>query len=285
METPPTVTLPAGETVPALGQGTWQMGETARGRGEELAALRAGLDLGMTLLDTAEMYGSGAAEELIAEAVAGRRDEVFIVSKVYPHNAGRKGAVEACERSLRRLDTDRIDLYLLHWRGSVPLAETVEAFEKLKQAGKIRHWGVSNFDRDDMEELLALSGGDNVATNQILYNLERREAECDLLPWCDQRHIPIMAYSPLEHPVGGRGRLLKNKTLRAVAERHDATPAQIALAWLLRRPQCMVIPKAGSVEHVRENHAALEIKLGDRDLTDLDQAFPLPKGKRRLVIR
>ena len=285
MKSLPTVTLPTGETVPALGQGTWQMGETNHRHAEELAALRTGLDLGLTLLDTAEMYGSGAAEELIAEAVAGRRDEVFIVSKVYPHNASRDGAVKACERSLKRLNTDRIDLYLLHWRGRVPLAETVAGFENLKKAGKIRHWGVSNFDRSDMEELMSLSGGDTVTTNQVLYNLERRDIEWDLVPWQLEHNIPLMAYSPLEHPTGGHSRLLADRTLRTVAERHEATPAQVALAWLLRQPQCMVIPKAGSVEHVRENRAALDVTLAGEDLADLDQAFPPPKGKRRLSMR
>jgi len=277
--------LPCGESVPALGQGTWQMGESAGKREAELRALRTGLDLGMTLLDTAEMYGGGAAEALIAEALGNRRDEVFIVSKVYPHNAGRGKMPEACEQSLKRLNTDRIDLYLLHWRGSVPLAETVETFEKLKREGKIRHWGVSNFDRGDMEELLELPAGSNAAANQVLYNLQKREVEWDLIPWCRERGIPVMAYSPLEHPVQGRGRLLTDKTLRTVADRHNATPAQIALAWLLRRPQCMVIPKAGTEQHVRENRAALDIPLTSQDLADLDTVFPPPKGKSRLAIR
>lgn len=279
------VNLPSGEAVPALGQGTWFMGETPQSRGEELAALRAGLDLGMTLIDTAEMYGDGSAEELIAEAIKGRRSEVFIVSKVYPHNATRKGAIKACERSLNRLGTDTIDLYLLHWRGSTPLSETLEAFQSLRQDGKIRYYGVSNFDRSDMEEWTSMPGGEAVATNQVLYNLQRRGVEWDLLPWCRECNIPIMAYSPLEHPANGHGSLLSDSTLQAIAERHKATPAQIALAWLLHQPEIIVIPKAASVEHVRENHAALDIKLGKGDLAELDNAFPPPKKSQRLAIR
>lgn len=281
----PLVTLPSGETVPALGQGTWLMGETKGRHADELAALRAGVDLGMTLLDTAEMYGSGAAEKLIAEAIEGRRDEVFLVSKVYPHNATRKGVVKACERSLKRLDTDRIDLYLLHWRGGTDLEETLEGFRRLRQDGKIRHFGVSNFDRGDMEEWFNLPGGEAVATNQVLYNLQHRGIEWDLIPWCREYNIPIMAYSPLEHPTGGRNSLLGNATLKAVAERHGASPAQIALAWLLQQPQTIVIPKAAGVEHVRENRAALTIELDEKDFAELDLAFPPPEGKGRMAMR
>ncbi|WP_374712180.1 aldo/keto reductase [Symbiobacterium terraclitae] len=275
----PRLALPSGETVPILGQGTWMMGEGTRTRREEVAALRLGLDLGMTLIDTAEMYAGGGAEDVVAEAVAGRRDEVFLVSKVLPQNASRQGTIAACERSLRRLRTDRIDLYLLHWRGRVPLAETLEAFDQLVRAGKIRYWGVSNFDTDDMEELVQLAGGAQVATNQVLYNLTRRGIEFDLLPWCRERRIPIMAYSPIE-----QGRMLGNPALRRVAERHGATAAQVALAWLLRQRDVMVIPKAARPEHVRENRAALDLQLTAEDLAELNRAFPAPTRKVPLEV-
>ncbi len=270
----PTLSLPSGERVPVLGQGTWMMGESRRSRREEVEALRLGLDLGMTLIDTAEMYADGGAEEVVAEAIAGRRDQVFLVTKVLPGNASRRGTIEACERSLRRLRTDRIDLYLLHWRGRYPLAETLEAFAELVRAGKIRYWGVSNFDTDDMAELTGLPGGAAVATNQVLHNLSRRGIEYDLLPWCRERRIPIMAYSPIE-----QGRILGNPALRRVAARHGATPAQVALAWLLRQKDVMVIPKAGRREHVRENRAALDLELTAEDLAGLDRAFPPPTRK------
>jgi diketogulonate reductase-like aldo/keto reductase len=266
-----TITLPSGEQIPALGQGTWFMGESARRHADEVAALQAGIDLGMTLIDTAEMYGDGGSEELVGEAIAGRRNQVFLVSKVYPHNASRRGAIAACERSLKRLQTDCIDLYLLHWRGQAPLAETVEAFEALQRDGKIRHWGVSNLDVYDMQELLGEPGGDKVAVNQVLYNLTRRGIEYDLQPLCRSKNIPIMAYSPIE-----QGRLLNAPVLRAIAQRHNATPAQIALAWLLRQEQIIAIPKAATVAHVEENRAALDLKLTDKDLAELDQAFPPP---------
>lgn len=272
-----TVTLPAGEAVPALGQGTWQMAADPRRRADEVAALRAGLDLGLTLVDTAEMYGEGAAEELVAEAVAGRRDEVFLVSKVYPHNASRRGVVEACERSLRRLATDRIDLYLLHWRGSHPLAETVAGFDDLVRAGKIRHWGVSNLDTDDMEELAAVPGGGACATNQVLYNVARRGPAFDLLPWMRKRGMPLMAYSPVE-----QGRLPAGGALARIAERHGATPFQVALAWLLAQPGVIAIPKAGRPGHVRDNHRALELTLDEEDLAAIDADFPPPRRKRPL---
>lgn len=268
-----TVVLPSGRSVPILGQGTWNMGSDRGKRAEEIAALRLGLDLGLTLIDTAEMYGEGAAEELIAEACGGRRDQVFVVSKVYPHNAGRKSAVAACERSLRRLRTDHLDLYLLHWRGAIPLAETLEAFQALQKAGKIRDYGVSNFDTSDMEECWELPGGPAVATNQVLYNLSRRGIEWGLLPWCRHRKVPLMAYSPVE-----QGRILGHPALRKVGERHRAAPAQVALAWLLRQDGLIVIPKAGTVAHVRENHAALELQLTAADLQELDVAFPPPRG-------
>jgi diketogulonate reductase-like aldo/keto reductase len=273
----PTTELPAGEAVPVLGQGTWMMGEDTRRRADEVAALRLGLDLGMTLIDTAEMYGNGGAEEVVAEAIAGRRDEVFLVSKVLPENSSRRGTIAACERSLRRLATDRIDLYLLHWRGSPPLRETLEAFDALVRAGKIRHWGVSNFDAADMAELAHLPAGAAVATNQVLYNLTRRGIERDLVPWCRERRLPIMAYSPLEQT-----RLLGRPALADVAGRHGATPAQVALAWLLRRDGVIAIPKATTLAHVRDNRAALDLRLTEQDVAALERAFPPPAGPRPL---
>jgi diketogulonate reductase-like aldo/keto reductase len=271
--------LPSGEQVPALGQGTWHMGEDRRRRADEVAALRLGIDLGMTLIDTAEMYASGGAEEVTRDAIAGRRDEVFLVSKVLPSNASRAGVMRSCEASLRRLGTDRIELYLLHWRGGVPLAETVAAFEALKRDGKIRDWGVSNFDTDDMKELLGIDGGKAVQTNQVLYNLSSRGTEYDLMPWSDEHGIPLMAYSPVNQ--GGLG---KDRRLRAIAERHDATPIQIALAWVLRRKGVIAIPKAVEPEHVRQNRAALDIRLSEADLAELDRAFPPPGRKEPLAM-
>jgi diketogulonate reductase-like aldo/keto reductase len=273
------VDLPSGERVPALGQGTWHMGEDRRRRADETAALKLGIDLGMTLIDTAEMYGSGGAEEVTREAIAGRRDEVFLVSKVLPSNASHGGVIRACEASLRRLGTDRIDLYLLHWRGGVPLADTVEAFEVLKRAGKIRYWGVSNFDTDDMEELLGVGGGGAVQTNQILYNLSSRGIEYDLVPWSNERGIPLMAYSPVN-----QGSLSRERGLQAIAERHGATATQIALAWILRRKGVIAIPKAVEPDHVRQNRAALDIELGEDDLAELDRAFPPPRRKEPLAM-
>lgn len=274
----PTTKLPSGEAVPSLGLGTWRMGED-RGRAkDEVAALKEGLDHGITLIDTAEMYGDGGAERIVAEAVQGRRDKVFIVSKVLPSNASRRATVTACERSLRNLGTDRIDLYLLHWRGGVALHETVEAFLELQRRGKIRHWGVSNFDLSDMAELIALPGGHAVATNQVLYNLARRGIEFDLIPWQRRHNIPIMAYSPIDQG----GRLLRQLALQEIAERHGATSAQVALAWLLRQPGMIVIPKSGTIAHTRENCAALNVKLTQTDLDALDHALPPPKAARPL---
>jgi len=271
------VTLPDGEPVPALGQGTWKMAERRDRRAAEIAALRLGLDLGMSLIDTAEMYGEGEAETLVGEAIAGRRDGVFLVSKVYPYNASRPGVAEACERSLRRLRTDRLDLYLLHWRGSVPLTETVEGFEALRRAGKIRHWGVSNFDRADMEELASLPGGAFCATNQVLYNLARRGPEFDLMPWQAERRIPVMAYSPVE-----QGRLSNAAALQEVARRHNADPFQIALAWVMRSPNVIAIPKASDPGHVRANRAALDIVLSQEDFAAIDAVFRPPRRKQSL---
>ena len=247
------------------------MAERVRHRKQEIAALRTGLDLGMTLIDTAEMYADGGAEELVAEAIAGRRDQVFLVTKVLPSNATRRGTVAACERSLRRLKTDRIDIYLLHWREDIPLEHTLDGFENLLRAGKIRYWGVSNFDVADMDELVGLPGGDAVATDQLLYNLSRRGIEHDLLPWCRGRRIPIMAYSPIEE-----GRLVGHRALKSVAGRHAATPGQVALAWLLRQERVIVIPKAATPDHVRDNRAALDLRLTKQDLVALDRAFPPP---------
>jgi diketogulonate reductase-like aldo/keto reductase len=272
-----TTLLPFGEAVPVLGQGTWGMAEDPRRRRAEVAALRLGLDLGLTLIDTAEMYGEGRVEELIGEAIEGRRNKAFLVSKVYPLNASRPAAVAACERSLRRLRTDRIDLYLLHWRGSVPLAETMEAFMALQQAGKIRHYGVSNLDLADLQELWSVPGGPAVATDQVLYNLTRRGIEYDLLPWCRAHRLPVMAYSPIE-----QGRLLGHAGLQRVAARHGATPAQVALAWVLRQNGLIAIPRAGAPAHVRENCAALDLHLTQPDLADLDSAFPPPTGPQPL---
>jgi diketogulonate reductase-like aldo/keto reductase len=266
-----TVALPSGEVVPVLGQGTWGMAEHADRRAAEIASLRMGIDLGMALIDTAEMYGGGAAEELVAEAVEGRRREVFLVSKVLPNHATRRGTIAACEASLKRLATDRIDLYLLHWREDTPLDETLEAFDALVRDGKIRHWGVSNFDVSDMEELEAVAKGRRATTDQVLYNLTRRGIEWALLPWCRSRRIPIMAYSPIE-----QGRLLGRRALQQVARRQDATPAQIALAWVLREDGVIAIPKASSIDHIRENRGALDIRLTADDLAELDEAFPPP---------
>jgi len=268
-----TVTLPGGERVPALGMGTWFMGEDGSSRAQELAALRRGLDLGLTLIDTAEMYGEGAAESLIGEAIEGRRDEAFLVSKVYPHNASRRGTAAACERSLKRLRTDRIDLYLLHWRGGVAFAETLEALAALERAGKIRHYGVSNLDRSNMQAWWDTPGGPATATDQLLYNLGRRGIEWDLLPWLRERRVPVMAYSPIE-----QGRLLRDAKLAGFARRHAMTPAQAALAWLLAKDDVIVIPKTGSVERMEENVAALDRPLAPEALAELDRLFPPPKG-------
>lgn len=269
--------LPSGTAVPVLGQGTWYMGDEAHRRADEIASLRLGLDLGMTLIDTAEMYGDGASEKLVGEAIAGRRDEVFLVSKVLPSNASRSGTIAACERSLRRLGTDCIDLYLLHWRGRTPFAETIAAFEALQDAGKIRHWGVSNMDVDDMREIARAPGGDAMATNQVLYNLTRRGIEFDLLPQAQARGLPLMAYSPIE-----QGRLTEYPEVQDIADRHGVTPAQVALAWVLRQEGVIAIPKAGTPEHVRENRAALELQLTAEDLEELDDMFPPPDGPESL---
>jgi len=273
----PHVALPDGERIPKLGQGTWEMGEHAARRADEIAALREGVALGMTLIDTAEMYGDGATEKLVGEALRGLRDDVFLASKVYPHNASRRGVQSACEASLKRLGTDRLDLYLLHWPGGVPLEETVEGFEALVRAGKIRHWGVSNFDTDDMEELFAVPGGDRCATNQVLYNIARRGPEFDLLPWSAQHRMPAMAYSPVDH-----ARLPKRSPLDDIARAHGVSVFQVAMAWVLGQPGVCAIPKAGRVEHVRENRAALDLALSAQDHAALDAYFKPPHSKQPL---
>jgi len=280
-----TVELPDGWRVPAIGQGTWGMGENNRARAKEVASLRLGIELGMTLIDTAEMYADGGAEEVVADAIEHERDRVFVVSKVYPHNASRTELPRACERSLERLRIDAIDLYLLHWRERTPpLEETVQAFEKLRSAGKIKRWGVSNFDLNDIRELFEIENGFNCVTDQVLYNLENREIEFDLLPFLtsnvdSQRSgIPVMAYSP----VGRGGKLLRNAVLKKIATSHRATPAQISLAWLLRQTGVIAIPKASNEEHIRSNARAVEIELTKKDLADLDQEFPPPQSKKPL---
>lgn len=277
-----TVALPSGETVPALGLGTWRMGESARVRRAEVDAVRYALELGYRLIDTAEMYGDGGAEEVVGEALAQgpvRRDAVFLVSKVYPHNASRKGTVAACERSLKRLRTDCIDLYLLHWRGAIPLAETVAAFEHLRERGKIRHWGVSNFDVDDLRELWAADDGDRCAANQVYYSAGQRGIEFDLLPWQRQRRMPAMAYCPID-----QGALARSTRLQAIARARGATAAQVALAWVLRQPDVIAIPKAVQPTHLSDNVAAASIVLSAAELAQIDAAFPPPARKRPLAM-
>lgn len=276
-KTIPVTVLPNGESVPVLGQGTWQMGEDANLRKAEVAALKLGIELGMTLVDTAEMYGNGGAERIVGEAISGQRDEIFLVSKVLPHNASLRGTIAACEQSLRRLGTDRIDLYLLHWRGAIALAETLEAFETLVAAGKVRMWGVSNFDMADMAELVGLAGGDRCSANQVLYNPMRRGIEYDLLPWCRARAVPVMAYSPIE-----QGRVLRNPALHSIAKRIGATPSQVALAWVLRHDGIVAIPKATQPAHVRDNRGSVDVRLNTRDLAEIDRAFPPPTERQPL---
>ncbi|MGW5365425.1 aldo/keto reductase [Actinopolymorpha pittospori] len=273
------VPLPSGEEIPALGQGTWGWAEVPARREQEIASLRLGLDLGLNLVDTAEMYADGGAEKLVGEGLAGRRQEAFLVTKLPPSNAGRTGTLRACEASLQRLGTDWIDLYLLHWRGRIPLEDTLEAFEVLVATGKIRYWGVSNFDTADLSELVLVSGGADVATNQVLYNLTRRGTEYDLLPWARAAGLPIMAYSPIE-----QGRLLTNPGLAAMARKHGVTPAQVALAWVLREPEMVVIPRAGRPEHVQQNRLALDVRLTETDLAELDRLFPPPTAKVPLEV-
>jgi len=275
----PTVALPDGTVVPQLGQGTWTMGEHKVRASVESAALAVGFELGLTLVDTAEMYGDGGAEQVVARAMAGRRDELFVVSKVYPHNAGRKSAIHACERSLKRLGTDRLDLYLLHWRGRIPLGETVEAFERLRADGKILRWGVSNFDTADMRELMDLPDGARCATNQVLYHLGERGIEWELLPWMRERRMPLMAYSPL-----GQGALLKKRSLATIAKTLGVTPAQVALRWVMHSPDVIAIPESANPEHVRANRDALGVVLDPATLHAIDAAFPPPTRATPLAV-
>jgi diketogulonate reductase-like aldo/keto reductase len=272
------VALPDGSTVPALGQGTWHMGERPAEAKREADALRLGIDLGMTLIDTAEMYAEGRSEEVVARAIAGQRERVFLVSKVYPHNASRAGVQAACARSLRRLGTDVIDLYLLHWPGSHPIAETIAGFQALQQAGHIRHWGVSNFDAAGMQSVAAAPGGAACATDQVLYNPEARGIEFDLLPWCARQSMPVMAYSP----VGQAGRLLRSRALIDVGRRHDATPAQVAIAWAMRDGRVIAIPKAADPGHVRQNAAAGDLTLTAEDLETINATFKPPTRRQPL---
>jgi diketogulonate reductase-like aldo/keto reductase len=275
----PTIALRSGAAMPVLGLGTWRMGERRDRREREIAALKAGIDLGVTLIDTAEMYGEGEAEKIVGEAIAGRRERMFLVSKVYPHNASRRGAVAACKRSLKRLGTDHLDLYLLHWRGDVPLAETVGAFQALQADGNIRAWGVSNFDSSDIEELLALRGCDDCAANQVLYNLGARGVEWDLVPLCRGAGIALMAYSPLD-----QGRLLRERALQTIAAKIGATPAQVALAWLLQQRNVAVIPKAADVAHVHDNLSAARLHLDRAACEELDRTFPPPRRATSLRV-
>lgn len=269
----PTVLLPGGERVAALGMGTWNLGETGAARAEEIATIRLGLDLGLTVIDTAEMYGDGRSESLVGEAIGGRRDQVFLVTKVLPSNASRDGTVAACERSLKRLRTDRIDLYLLHWSGGFALADTIEGFEALRRAGKIRHWGVSNLDLGEMRELWSLPDGTRCAANQLLYNLGRRGIEWELLPWLRERSILVMAYSPIE-----QARLLRDRRLKEMAKRVERTPAQLAIAWLLSKPGVIAIPKTSHRERMRENAEVLQRPLSPPESDELDRLFAPPDG-------
>lgn len=268
-----------GRPVPRLGQGTWNIGDSQATRTEEIASLQRGVELGMTLIDTAEMYGSGRSESLVGEAIAPIRDRVQLVSKVLPSNASKEGTISACEATLKRLRVEAIDLYLLHWRGRYPLRETVDAFRHLLDQAKIRAWGVSNFDVDDMEGLFALPGGSACAANQVLYNPEHRGMEFDLLPWCRQRKVAVMAYSPL----GQAGSLLKSPALDGIAQKHSASTAQVALAWCLSQP-VLAIPKAGSIRHVEQNAAAQALELDSEDLAAIDTAFPAPRRKQPLAV-
>ncbi|MBA0191038.1 aldo/keto reductase [Pectobacterium carotovorum] len=278
------IRFPDDTRVPAIGQGTWYMGEDARMKAQEVTALQAGIDLGLTLIDTAEMYAEGRAEDVVGDAIRGRRDSVYLVSKVYPHNVGGEKAIQACERSLKRLKTERIDLYLLHWRGGIPLVDTIAAMERLQQAGKIGQWGVSNLDLEDMQELWSLNGGQRCMTNQVLYHLASRGIEFDLLPWCQQQQLPVMAYCPLAQAGRLREGLFSHPVVNRIAREHNITPAQLLLAWVIRQPGVIAIPKASSVKHVQENAKALDVVLSEEDFGQLDQAFPPPTRKQHLDV-
>ncbi|MGD6944511.1 aldo/keto reductase [Cytobacillus gottheilii] len=279
-----TITLPDGTSLPSVGQGTWYMGEKPQMKSKEVKALQLGIELGMNVIDTAEMYAEGEAELVVGEALKGRRDAVFLVSKVYPHHAGLNSIERACENSLKRLGTDHLDLYLLHWRGSVPLAETIEGMEKLKKDGKIARWGVSNFDTADMKELWSTENGQNCMTNQVLYHLGSRGIDYDLVPWQHEHNMPIMAYSPLAQGGSLRQQLLTDPAIKEIAEKYNAEPLQIALAWTIRADNCLAIPKAVQEEHVRANAAAAGITLTDDDLQKLGEVFPKPTRKMPLDI-
>ncbi|AUH00832.1 aldo/keto reductase [Prodigiosinella confusarubida] len=279
-----TVTFPDGSSVPAIGQGTWYMGENPQQKAEEVRALRVGIEQGLRLIDTAEMYAEGGAEDVVGEAIRGRRDQVYLVSKVYPHNAGGEKAITACERSLKRLQTEYIDLYLLHWRGGVPLVDTIAAMEQLQQAGKIGRWGVSNLAVDDMQELWSLNGGEQCMTDQVLYHLASRGIEYDLLPWCQQRHVPVMAYCPLAQAGKLKCDLLKAPTVMTVARRHGLSAAQVLLAWVIRQHGVIAIPKASSEVHVKENAKVLSVTLSTEDIALLDKAFPALSHKQMLDV-
>jgi diketogulonate reductase-like aldo/keto reductase len=274
-----TVTLRDGTVLPAIGQGTWNMGDDQSRRAEEIAALQAGIEAGMTLIDTAEMYGEGRSEELVGEAIRGRRDEVFLVSKVYPHNAGGNKLVQSCEQSLKRLGTDHLDLYLLHWRGRIPLQETIEGMQRLIADGKIRRWGVSNLDVDDMNELMRISGAEQCAVNQVLYHLGSRGIEYDLLPWQQEHGMPVMAYSPLAQAGSLRRELIQHPVVQQIADEHGAEPFQIMLSWCIRSGSVIAIPKASSVDHAKSNAQAAAIQLSEQQLQQLDEAFPAPQHK------
>ncbi|MBH9995170.1 MULTISPECIES: aldo/keto reductase [Bartonella] len=274
-----TVTFPNGSTVPALGQGTWGMGEGISPADIEADSLRAGLDLGLKLIDTAEMYGNGGSERVVGKALVGRRDDAFVVSKVLPSHASRKGTIEACERSLKNLKIEKIDLYLLHWQSSVPLSETVEALEKLVTQGKIGAWGVSNFDTALMENLAEIAAKGHIATNQILYNLSRRGPEFDLIPWCENHNIPVMAYAPIE-----QGRIMKDRDLLDIAGKLNVAPSVLALAWVIRNPLMIAIPKTSSIKHLRENAKALDLSLDHDVLRALDKIFLPPTRKQPLEV-
>lgn len=284
MSKQPTVTLPDGTQLPAIGQGTWHIGDDPLKRKEEIAALRLGVELGMKVIDTAEMYGEGLSEELVGEAIHGIRDDVFLVSKVYPHNAGKNRIITSCEQSLRRLKTDQLDLYLLHWRGDIPLAETIQGMQRLVEEGKIARWGVSNLDTEDMEELTHLDKGNRCMVNQVLYHLGSRGIELDLLPWQKEHHMPIMAYSPLAQGGSLRKELVQHKSVVKVAEKHGISPYQLLLAWTIRSGHVLSLPKSSSVKHVRENASVYDVILSAEDLSQLDQAFPAPTNKVPLDI-
>lgn len=279
-----TVKLPDGTVLPAIGQGTWYIGDERSKKKQEISALRLGVELGMTVIDTAEMYGEGLSEELVGEAITGIRDQVFLVSKVYPHNAGRDRITRSCEQSLMRLKTDRLDLYLLHWKGNIPLSETVEGLERLVEAGKIVRWGVSNLDTADMKDLVSLAKGSHCAVNQVLYHLGSRGIEVDLLPWQRERGIPIMAYSPLAQAGTLRRGLIPNPVVQNIAEQHHIKPLQLLLAWCIRNGNVLALPKSSSEEHVRQNAAADGVDLTEEDINRLDAAFPKPTSKVPLDI-